>query len=132
MFKIIPQNDEKVIDTYLSACCAKRREGSFVYAMLDYDTNELMGVTQFEIGDKISYIYDAKELPGKNDFEAMFILIRQTMNFIEKCGIEKCIATKEAASEQLLRAAGFKPEDGAFLAILAGMFDGNCHNHTHN
>ncbi len=132
MFKIIPQNDDKVIDTYLSACNTKRREGSFVYAMLDYDTNELMGITQFEIDDKISYIYDAKQTPGEDDFEAMFILIRQTMNFIEKCGIGKCIATNGSASEQLLKAAGFKPEDGAFVAILTGMFDGNCHNRSHN
>jgi len=130
MFKIIPQNDEKLINTYLNLCETSRRDGAFVYAMLDYDTDELMGITQFEIGCNVGYVYDAKEVPGKDDFEAMFILIRQTMNFIEKCGVEKCIATTDSANEQLLRAAGFKLENGSFIATLTGMFDGNCHNHN--
>lgn len=131
MFKIIPQNDEKAINTYLAKCGATRQNGAFVYAMLDYDTEELMGITQFEIGDKVGYIYDAKEVPEKDDFEAMFILIRQTMNFIEKCGIEKCIATKFSASEQLLKASGFRLEGEELTANLVGMFDGNCQGHKH-
>ena len=129
MFKILPQNDENIISTYLKCCNAKRREGAFAYAMLDYDTDDLMGITQFDIADNVGYIYDAKEIEGNDDFEAMFILIRQTMNFIEKCGIENCIAENGSANEQLLRAAGFKYENGVFAAKLVGMFDGNCQGH---
>ena len=130
MFKIIPQNNENQILEYIKAVNTKRVEGAFVYAMLDYDTNELMAISQFEIGDKEAYVYDIKEANGEYDYEAMFILLRQTMNFIEKCGIDVCFAYESSGNTKLLCHAGFKKtDDNKYKAILTGMFDGHCQGH---
>ena len=61
--------------------------------------------------------------------EAMFILGRQTLNFIDLCGIHKAITDKSCGEEKLLHAIGFR-EDGGKLSInLEGMFDGKCSGH---
>lgn len=130
MFKITPVqsiNDAKI---YANACSASVKEGCFIYAMTDCESGEIMGFSQFEILDGYGYIYDIKEAVGKNDFEAMFILGRQTMNFIDQCGITICRADINAAEESLLKSIGFKKSESFFECSTEGMFDGShCAGH---
>ena len=78
----------------------------------------------------IEYKLELCEVEGKDDFEAMFILGRQTLNFIDLCSTHTCRASTTYASERMLTAIGFKKqEDGSFFINLKGMFDGHCHNH---
>ena len=128
MFKITPvqSKDEQIM--LCRTCGAEYREGAFAYIMFDIDTGDVMGMSQFEIGDA-GYIYDIKEAPGHDDFEAMFILGRQTMNFIDTCGAHTCYASKEAAAERLLRAIGFKEKEAKLFCDMTGMFDGHCSGH---
>ena len=89
-----------------------------------------MGISQFEILDGYGYIYDVKEASGRNDFEAMFILTRQTMNFINQCGIDICRADLSAADETLIKSAGFKKHEEYYECSMLGMFDGShCKGH---
>ena len=106
-------------------CGAIFRPDAFAYQMYDIDSGEIMGMSQFEIGEN-GYIYDLREAYGHDDFEAMFILARQTMNFIDLCGIHICKAAENAASEGLLTAVGFKKKDGEYFCDMTGMFDGKC------
>ena len=130
MFKIYPLTDLSKKDEICSTYGVVPKDGYFVYVMTDYDTDAPMGISQFEITSEGGFISDIKEYEGKNDFEAMFILGRQTMNFIDKCGTHICYADENAAEESLLRAIGFKKcEDGRYAVNLTGMFDGNCKNH---
>ncbi len=129
MFKISPVQDSLTAKKYMSAVNITEKEGAFVYAMTDLASGELMGISQFEIGTDSGYIYDIKEAGEKNDFEAMFILGRQTMNFIEQCGIRYCRAAKDAAEEKLIKAIGFSEQNGELLCDMQGMFDGKCSGH---
>ena len=126
MFKISPIQDTEVQKKYAEACGIPCREELFAYAMLDVDSLELMGMSQFEIGDGVGYIADLVPRVGYDDFEAMFILARQTMNFIDLCGAHVCHADKDAGSERLLTAIGFREKDGNLFCNMAGMFDGHC------
>lgn len=131
MFKIIPVQDATEQKRIAELCGGAYREGYFAYVMLDALTEEVMGFSQFEISGELGYISDIKERVGKDDFEAMFILARQTMNFIDICGAHKCEISKDAAPERLIRAAGFKPTDGdKFFSDMTGMFDGHCSGHA--
>ena len=86
-----------------------------------------MGFSQFEISGDFGFISDLKEPAGKSDFEAMFILARATMNFIDLCGVHTAQANSLTADESLLLAVGFKKyENGEFVCDLTGMFDGHC------
>lgn len=125
MFKITPIQDKTRQKEICELCGAEFRPDAFAYQMYDMDSGEIMGMSQFEIGET-GYIYDIKEASGKDDFEAMFILARQTMNFIDLCGAHFCYADKGAGKERLLIAVGFKEKDGKYFSDMTGMFDGHC------
>lgn len=128
MFKITPIQDKEKQREICAVCNAEFREDAFAYKMFDIESGEVMGMSQFEIGE-IGYIYDIKEAPGRNDFEAMFILARSTMNFIDMCGVHICEADRLAAEQRLLLAVGFKESDGRLICDMTGMFDGKCGGH---
>ena len=125
MFKITPvQNKEKQAEI-CSICGAEYRPEAFAYQMFDIDSGDLMGMSQFEI-EETGYIFDIKEAPGRDDFEAMFILARQTMNFIDGCGAHVCYASPSSAEGDFLHAVGFKSKDNEYVCDMTGMFDGHC------
>ena len=124
MFKITPIQEKTRQKEICQLCGAEYRPEAFAYEMYDIETGDLMGMSQFEVGEA-GYIYDIKEVPSRNDFEAMFILGRTTMNFIDTCGAHVCRAASDAADERLLRAIGFKPSADAYAVDMTGMFDGS-------
>ena len=131
MFKITPINDINVQKEYAAACGTEYRPGFFGYAMADAETAEIMGFAQFEIEGSCGYISDLVSKIGLDDFEAMFILGRATMNFIDLCGVHTCRATPDSANPKLLHAIGFRErEDGSLFVDMTGMFDGHCDGHS--
>ena len=130
MFRISPINDKELQEKYALACGAKFRADFFAYAMINVETDELMGFSQFEIDSKGGYIADLRSRIGYSDFEAMFILGRATMNFIDLCGMHTCRAAADAGERRLLLSIGFKDTDSSELfADMSGMFDGKCDGH---
>ena len=125
MFKITPIQDKARQKEICENFKVEFRPEAFAYIMFDVDSGMLMGMSQFEIGE-VGYIYDLKEATGCDDFEAMFILARQTMNFIDQCGVHICQASPSSAPEDFLWAVGFKKTDEQFICDMTGMFDGNC------
>ncbi|MBO7196759.1 MAG: hypothetical protein J6V80_05505 [Clostridia bacterium] len=128
MFKISPIQEKTRQNEICHIFGAEFRPDAFAYLMYDADTNDLMGMSQFEISE-FGYIYDIREYGDRNDFEAMFILTRATMNFIDLCGIHTCKASIHSAPETLLKSAGFKAINGEYFCDMTGMFDGNCGGH---
>ena len=126
MFKITPIQDKTRQNEVCALCNTTMREGAFAYVMLDIETGSVMGMSQFEILGDEGRIYDVRSIPGLDDDEAMFILTRQTMNFIDMCGSHTCFADVNAADEKLLHAAGFRMKDDIWFADMNGMFDGKC------
>ena len=131
MFKISPINDKSIQEKYAIACGVKFEPLMFAYSMINVEDGELMGFAQFEIEERGGYINDLVPRLDYSDFEAMFILGRATMNFIDLCGKHTCYARKSAGDERLLKCIGFKEIEGADLfADMTGMFDGKCDGHT--
>ena len=129
MFKITPIQEKALQEKIATICGAEYRPDAFAYQMFDIDSGKIMGMSQFEIGEH-GYIYDIKEAPSCDDFEAMFILIRQTMNFINLCGVDICRTDLNAGDNSLIRAAGFKEYNEYFECSMQGMFDGShCSGH---
>ena len=131
MFKISPIQDENEKKLYLEKCGGVSVDGYFAYKMIDEESGELMGVSQFEISKDYGYINDLREPKGRGDFEAMFILGRATMNFIDLCGPHKCRAARNAGDERLIKAIGFKLDlGGEYFADMTDMFSGHCDGKT--
>ncbi len=127
MFKIAPIQDKNEQRVCAEATGARYIEDSFAYAMRDAKSGELMGFSQFDISGECGRIYDLRALPGADDFEAMFILARATMNFIDTCGAHLCSAPLTAGDATLMRAVGFKEDNGEYIADMTHFFDGSCH-----
>ena len=131
MFKISPIQTQEEQILVAKACGAEYRIGTFGYAMRDSETNDLMGFSQFEINSNGGFLWDLRPSGELDDYEAMFILGRATMNFIDLCDKHTCIALKNSGDERLLKAIGFKKtDDGNWFADMTGMFDGHCGGHT--
>ena len=130
MFKIEPIQDKLRQKELCELFGIKYEEDFFGYYMYDLDTLSAMGMSQFEIKGEEGYINDLVSVKDHFDHEAMFILGRQTMNFIDKCGAHKCYARPNGGEDKLLSSIGFKPDDsGNLFCNTTGMFDGKCGNH---
>jgi len=133
MFKITPVQPDTNVTELMTVCHTEYKEDCFIYAMTDCESGKIMGMSQFEIKEGFGYIHDVKQAEGLDDFEAMFILARQTMNFINQCGIDVCRADLNSADKTLIKAVGFKEADGFYECSLVGMFDGShCSGHKNN
>ena len=130
MFKIEPVQDKEKQKELCGLFGCEFAEDFFSYYMYDMKSGKPMGFSQFEINGNSGFIKDLTELPEDNDVEAMFILGRQTMNFINACGGIECYAADNGNDPRLLHAIGFrKNDDGEWRATLEGMFDGKCDGH---
>jgi len=97
--------------------------------MNDSTTGELMGFSQFEITESGGRLLNLCPAPGIDDYEAMFILGRATMNFIDLCGVHIAKASKESSDPKLLHAIGFREVLNELVCDMNGMFDGHCAGH---
>ena len=131
MFKISPIQDKELQKKYAKECLAEYIPEYFAFSMINQDDLSLMGFAQFDILSGVGYIHSLKPRENYSDFEAMFILGRAVMNFIDLCDVHACKAASDAAEERLLLALGFKKNDNSdFYVDMTGMFDGNCGGHN--
>ena len=131
MFKISPINDFDTQKNVAAECGKEAIPSYFSYSMRNAEDGSLMAFTQFEIDGGKGFISDITPRIGYDDFEAMFILGRATMNFIDMCGAHYCYAKRDAGDERLLRAIGFRDNGGVHLECdMTGMFDGHCDGHA--
>jgi hypothetical protein len=125
MFKIEPLCDDNLAKKITEDAGVEYKEGFFFYHMYELDGGKTLGHSQFEILGTEGYIYSLSPASGVNDDEAMFILARQTMNFLEGCGAYECYANPKI-DNALLKKVGFKEISGKFFCNTKGMFDGHC------
>lgn len=131
MFKIEPVQDKTKQNELCQLFDIEFREDFFAYYMYDVETLEPMGISQFEIKGESGYISDIAQKKDTDDREAMFILGRQTMNFIDLCGAHLCYASKTAADTRLLSAIGFSAGDeDDYFCDMTDMFSGHCDGHS--
>ena len=92
-----------------------------------YDDGNLIGFCQFALSGKTAVLTDLRPKIGVDDFEAMFILARGTLNYIDLCGIHKARCTADAGDLTLIRAIGFKEiGENVFEMDLTDEFNGKC------
>lgn len=130
MFKIEPVQDKSRQKELCQLFDVEFKEDYFAYYMYDVDTLEPMGMSQFEIRGESGYISEIVPWKNTDDREAMFILGRQTMNFIDLCGAHICYASKRAADARLLSAIGFSPANDDLFCDMTNMFSGHCDGHS--
>lgn len=130
MLKVLPIQSKDEQENICNACGVKFDPDLLAYAATV--DGVLCGVSQFRLTDKGGIVYDLAPVIGGFDFEALFVLGRGTLNFIDLCGVHKAsfVGTAPTAeTERLIRAVGFKKqEDGSWFVDLEGFFTDHCHD----
>ena len=127
MITVKPIQSKSDQEFFCSKCNIHYDEDLMAYGA--YVDGEFVGICQFAIKGDRGFIKNIAPVSGTNDFEAMFIMGRGTMNFIDLCENHTCYADDNSASERLLLAIGFKRKDDKYFCDMTGMFDGHCDGH---
>ncbi len=129
MLEIKPIQSKDKQQLLCTKCKIEYIEEAFSYSAYDGDT--FIGISQFTIDEKGGKILNLANAEDIDDAEALFIMGRAVLNFLDLCKVEYAEISKEAASERLIRWIGFKPDtNGNYLPLrLTGMFDAKCEEH---
>ena len=128
MLKVLPIQTKEEQELATSRCGVKYREDALAYLATVDDV--FVGVCQFKLTPNGGEVYDIALLPDKDDFEALFVMGRAALNFIDLCGIHNAFYVGEDTDEPLLKAVGFKKDESDRWAInLEGFFTDHCHEH---
>ena len=126
MLKVLPiqtKNEQKEI---CERCGVEFNADLLAYAASVDDT--LAGVCQFKLMDKGGVIYDIAPTLDHYNREALFVMGRGALNFIDLCGVHYATYVGEVTDEPLLLQIGFKKDgDGVFSVNLEGFFTDHCH-----
>ena len=74
------------------------------------DDGNFIGVAQFTIIEGAGYIQSITLTEGTDDFEALFLMGRAMLNFIDLCGIHQAFCADDAAEPRILTAIGYFTE----------------------
>ena len=128
MIKVLPIQSKTDQELDCARCGIPFRPDALAYRATVNDV--FVGMCQFKLTDKGGEIYDIVELEGHRDFEAMFVMGRAALNFIDLCGVHYAYVAAEGLDESLLRAIGFtKNPDGIFDVDLTDFFVHPCQHH---
>jgi hypothetical protein len=129
MLKVLPIQSKISQEDICLRCDVKYNPDLLAYSATVDD--ELVGVCQFKLTDKGGIIYDLAPVKNTFDFEALFVLGRGTLNFIDLCGVHYAIyrgEIKDEQTERLIKAVGFKlTEESSYEVNLEGFFTEHCH-----
>lgn len=126
MLTIFPIEDKQEQERLCGVCSIPYRISALAYGA--YVDGAFVGMSQFSVCDEYGTLHELAYAKGTRDREAIFILGRQTMNWIDLLGIHTCRTSPAAAEEKMLRLLGFsKTDDPEVLsADMTHMFDGHC------
>ncbi|MBQ9783123.1 MAG: hypothetical protein IJW44_01225 [Clostridia bacterium] len=139
MLKVLPVQSKLQQEELCQKCKISFNPDLLAYAATVDE--EFVGLCQFKLTDKGGMLYDLAKVVDRppcdderarqaSDFEALFVMGRGTLNFIDLCGVHYAQYLGENPDEGLLRAIGFsKNEDGIYDINLEGFFTDHCHNH---
>ena len=126
MLIIKPIQDKNVQEELCKACGFEFDPTLFAYS--EKENERLIAGCQFDILGEDSVITDFGMCEGaKEDIEALIILGRAVLNFLDLSGAKVCrFETKADTNEKYGKMIGFKKEDDKMVITLEGLFDSKC------
>ena len=130
MLKVFPIQDKNEQATLCARCDVNFDADLLAYQATVDDV--FVGICQFKLQPEGGILYDLAPLKGDApDFEAIFVLGRAALNFIDLCGVHRAYFDAECDNETLVKAIGFsRNADGRFEMDLTDFFKEPC-KHSH-
>ena len=126
MYKVLPIQSK---DEQLKLCleCGVEFDADLLAYAVSVD-DKFAGICQFKLTDKGGKIYDLAPSKSNRCDEALFVMGRGALNFIDLCGVHRAFYVGEVLDEGLIKAIGFKKNSqGQFEMNLEGFFTDHCH-----
>lgn len=130
MLKVFPIQD-KEMQRELCERCGVRFDADLLAYQATVEDN-FVGVCQFVLKPEGGNVYDLAPLDRENpDKEALFVMGRAALNFIDLCGVHQAYFDGDVTvpGEKLLAAIGFRPDEtqnGRLGMDLTGFFTTPC------
>ena len=127
MLKASPVQNKSEQESICKLCSIPYRPNAFAFDQKE--NGEVIAASQFDINESGGIILDLQMKEGlEDDIEALFILGRAVLNFLDLTGNKTCtFAVKNDHDEKMAKMLGFKKTDGIFTLDLEGLFEGKCH-----
>ena len=128
MLKVLPIQTKDEQELAMSRCNVMFKPDALAYMATVDDV--FIGVCKLKLTPNGGEVYDLALLPEKDDFEALFVMGRAALNFIDLCGIHYAKYISDKIDDTLLRAIGFeKNGDGIYDIDLTDFFKHPCKHH---
>ena len=101
MLKVLPIQSKTDQELDCARCGITYRPDALAYRATVNDV--FVGMCQFKLTEHGGEIYDIAKLPDVEDFEAMFVMGRAALNFIDLCGVHYARYLSENIDESLAR-----------------------------
>ena len=127
MLKVLPVQSKTTQEEICRKCGVEYNPDALAYSATVDD--RLAGVSQFKVTAEGGLIYDLAPALDFDNFEAMFVMGRGTLNFIDLCGVHQAYFDGDVSvpGENLLEAIGFRRgEDDRLGMDLTGFFTTPC------
>ena len=126
MLKVLPVQSKIQQEEICEKCGVEYNADLLAYAA--YVDDRLCGVCQFKLTDKGGLIYDLAPTTDFYSREALFVMGRGALNFIDLSGVHNAFFLGKSEDEELIRLVGFKKDvDGMYSINLEGFFTDHCH-----
>lgn len=127
MLIVKPIQEKSLQEECCAACAVEYDADALCYgAWVD---EVLVGICQFKLGANGATLLDLCRAVGTDDLDALFIMGRQTMNFIDLHGVHECRLgerVKDQVSLDFAKKLGFSEKDEQLWCDLNGFFDSPC------
>ena len=126
MLKVLPIQSKLTQQQICMKCGVSYNADLLAYAV--YVDDQLAGVCQFKVTDKGGIIYDLAPSTDYYNRDALFVMGRGALNFIDLCGVHFALYKGNTDDEALILQIGFKKNaKGDFEINLEGFFTDHCH-----
>ena len=124
MLEIKPVQTKEEQEKLCGACGVGFDPDCLAYCAFE-DGGKLLGISQFRILGEYGVIYDLAGAIGTDDLEALILIGRTTLSFIDLCGVKDVII--KTKNDNLPQTLGFKKgADGTYRINLEGYFISPC------
>ena len=131
MLIIKPIQDKKEQEEYCTRCGCDYDVDCLAYSAWVDET--LVGICQFIYREDGAHIVSLRQAKGEDDLDALFIMGRQAMNFIDLSGVHEAwfddVADGGMSGDFIYRLGFSKTEhdaNGRYFADLTGFFENPC------
>ncbi len=130
MLEVLPIQTKEEQEALCARCGLTFRPDALAYKAIVEGV--ICGMCQFTMNSQGGRILDFAEIPGKYEFEPMFVMGRAALNFIDLCGVHTAFFDAACDNETLIKAIGFsRNADGKWEMDLTDFFKEPC-KHSHN